>query len=70
MMNQNSFNIEGDIVSSISKLKERVSSIESICGRSLRTIQMSDEISRREALVVYNDVRTSALCKDFLQGES
>ncbi len=32
-MNQNSFNIKSDIVSSISKLKERVSSIKSISGR-------------------------------------
>jgi hypothetical protein len=70
MLNQNNFNTEDDISNSISKLKERVIGIETICGRSFRTAQIHDEILRREALVVYNRVRTSPLCKEFLQGGS
>ncbi|MFT5548438.1 MAG: hypothetical protein ACI9CO_000353 [Candidatus Azotimanducaceae bacterium] len=61
MIDSNIFNTEEDISIVISKLKERVSSIESVCGHSLRTVQIRNEISRREALLVYNNPRVRSV---------
>jgi hypothetical protein len=64
MIDSNTFNTEEDIFSLISKLKERVSSIESVCGHSLRTVQIRNEISRREALLVYNNPKARSVSRN------
>ena len=47
------------IESSILDLKKRVNNIESVSGRSKRTLQLRDEIRRLEALLEYGKVRTN-----------
>jgi len=43
--------------SSISDLKQQVNNIESVSGRSKRTMLLRDEIRRLEALLEYGKVR-------------
>ena len=45
--------------SSISDLKQKVNNIESVSGRSNRTMLLRDEIRRLEALLEYSKVRTN-----------
>ncbi len=59
MKNLNNLINEDPIISSISSLKNRVKNIESVSGRSKRTMQMRDEIRRLEGLREYSEVRTN-----------
>jgi len=65
MMDLNTYNTDKDSLKLISRLKKRVISIESVCGHSLRTVQIRNEISRREALVVYNKCNDHSALANF-----
>ena len=61
---------EDELTRSISSLKKRVGNIESVTGHSACTVQMRNEISRLEALLVYADVRTNPKYREFFRDES
>ena len=61
---------EDELTRSISSLKKKVGNIESVTGHSFCTVQMRNEISRLEALLVYADVRTNPKYREFFRDES
>lgn len=58
---------EDEIFSSISQLRKQVYKIESVSGRSLRTIKLRNEIARLEDQLSYSkkqsNLRTRQFCK-------
>ena len=67
LKNLNTYINEDQLMSSISQLRNEIFKIESVSGRSLRTIKLRNEIARLENQLSYSknqaNLRTQQYCK-------
>jgi hypothetical protein len=70
LKNLNTFINEDHIFSSISQLRNEVYKIESVSGRSLRTIKLRDEIARLEDQLSYSKNQANLRTQQFSKTNS
>ena len=70
LKNLNTFINEDHIFSSISQLRNEVYKIESVSGRSLRTIKLRDEITRLEDQLSYSKNQANLRTQQFSKTKS